>query len=164
MNWSNHTVIDCTTHGAAITIKFWPAGQTMCSCSAESAKSYQARTLDIQRKLIQFRYSSLLASGSYAMPFLIVSRTIGVFLSRKSGVTDHHISRQRSPHNVYLQKKLYAASFQTYSHQRRNRYTDRYTHKTTTVTLVHARRGLIIILVHIRNDQLVYHYCMILVP
>ena len=52
----------------------------------EPAKATEPRSQDSQRKLLYFRYSLFLASGSYTRSFVIVSRTVAVFLSIESQV------------------------------------------------------------------------------
>ena len=55
----------------------------------ESAKSYQGQNPRQTKKVVLFQISSLLASSLYTKPFAIMSRTIGVFLSRKRQVANH---------------------------------------------------------------------------
>ena len=86
-------------------------------------KAIKPGTYDSQRKS-QIVVNS---NGSYTMPFVIVSKIIGVCLSRKSRVTDHH-GRQIMPcltnkmfsakstqyNSLNAYKKLYIASLWTY--------------------------------------------------
>ena len=75
----------CTTRTPHL---HWPAGQISADVmhaqlnEHESAKkkATELRTQDSQRKSFCFSWSSLLTSSSYVKLFVIVSRTIGVFL------------------------------------------------------------------------------------
>ena len=111
LSWSNHKNVhcmhtwlwDCTTHGATFAI--WPAGQTTCWYH-DRWFSKKPRTQDSQRKLLYFR-----ASGSYTVPFLIVSRTWCIFLLRKSRVANHR-GKQITP---YLLKETFSAKSTQYT-------------------------------------------------
>ena len=95
-------------HGA---FAIWPAGQTTCWCHWWVSKKLLSLEPRQSKKVTLVGQSTLLTSSSYSMPFVIVSRTTGVFFVK---IEPSHQSSWQANNAIYLRNETFSVKSTQY--------------------------------------------------